>query len=279
VTDWLRVSPARRCPVCEHADWCGVAADGALAVCMRVESARPTKNGGWLHVLRDDRPAWRPPPRPPVVRPAPLSSIPSLMSLWRARTCPTAYELLGRALGVAPAALAALGAGWAAPYRAWAFPMRDGAGATVGIRLRDESGRKWAVKGSREGLFYPESTPADHTAWVVEGPTDAAAGLTLGLWTVGRPSCTGAEAALGALFKRLAIHRAIIIADRDEPKTRPNGDQWRPGSSGAQRLAASLRVPTKTIFPAAKDLREWVRRGVVKSEVECIAGAFPWRRL
>jgi len=27
---------------------------------MRVESDKPAKNGGWLHILRDDGPTWAP---------------------------------------------------------------------------------------------------------------------------------------------------------------------------------------------------------------------------
>jgi hypothetical protein len=199
------------------------------------------------------------------------------MSLWRARTAPTAFDLLARALGVDRAALEALGAAWAAPYDAWAFPMRNGAGQTVGIRLRANDGHKWAVRNSREGLFYPESTPADHMAYVVEGPTDAAAGLSIGLWAAGRPSCAGGIEALIEMFKRLNIHRAIIIADRDEPKTRPNGDQWRPGSEGAGRLAKQLRIPHKIIYPQAKDLRDWVHGGASRFQIENIANQFPWR--
>jgi len=48
---WRRVTHRESCPVCDHPDWCSVAADGAVAICMRVASDRPTKNGGWLHRL------------------------------------------------------------------------------------------------------------------------------------------------------------------------------------------------------------------------------------
>src|SRR4051794_41167507 len=57
--EWTRVRPDRPCPKCERTDWCSLAADDSAVICMRVESDRPTKNGGWLHRLAED--AARPP--------------------------------------------------------------------------------------------------------------------------------------------------------------------------------------------------------------------------
>ncbi len=53
-------SPLRRatrrqpCEVCGKADWCSASADGARVICMRVRSDKPTRNNGYLHILRDD---------------------------------------------------------------------------------------------------------------------------------------------------------------------------------------------------------------------------------
>src|SRR6185295_4140079 len=91
-------------------------------------------------------------------------------------------------LGVKSEALEALGCAWAEPYRAWAFPMRNGDRNVIGIRLRNDAGHKWAVKGSKQGLFSP-SYPASQTGFICEGPTDTAAALSIGLWAIGRPSC------------------------------------------------------------------------------------------
>lgn len=53
----VRVTRRQRCPICDHSRWCSVAEDGSLAICMRIEagSLKPTRNGGWAHLL-DDRP-------------------------------------------------------------------------------------------------------------------------------------------------------------------------------------------------------------------------------
>ena len=47
----VRVTKGSPCPICDHTSWCSVFADGGAAICMRIESDRPTKNGGWIHRL------------------------------------------------------------------------------------------------------------------------------------------------------------------------------------------------------------------------------------
>ncbi len=81
---------------------------------------------------------------------------------------------------------------WSAEHRAMSFPMRDAVGGVIGIRLRcPHTARKWAVPGSRAGLFYPaEIFKAERSlrVFVTEGPTDTAALLSIGLPAVGVPS-------------------------------------------------------------------------------------------
>src|SRR5436853_491130 len=47
----VRVSHARPCPICHHADWCSAFADGTAVICMRVESGSVarTNDGGFIH--------------------------------------------------------------------------------------------------------------------------------------------------------------------------------------------------------------------------------------
>lgn len=44
-----RVTRHDPCPVCGRADWCSIAADRSLAICMRFPSDRPSRNGGYVH--------------------------------------------------------------------------------------------------------------------------------------------------------------------------------------------------------------------------------------
>src|SRR5439155_12311592 len=95
----------------------------------------------------------------------------------------TGNELLTQdtsSLGLSATSLLRLGVGWSAPYRAWAFPMRDAGGAIRGIRLRTVAGKKFCVRGSKDGLFIPEESAAVGPLLVCEGPTDTAALLDMG---------------------------------------------------------------------------------------------------
>ena len=207
---FTRVSKANPCPVCKKPDWCRVFGDGWVE-CMRVQSDRPAKSGGFMHRPGEsgaNHSHLRPPPKwqPPTINAT------KLMREWLAATPATALEDFAATLGVSTPSLVAVGAAWAAPHSAWAFPMCDGYGNVVGIRLRNERG-KFAVRGSRQGIFLctcgltaPDDTaqPAgigrlsaaatangsqSRTLFVCEGPTDTAAAVELGFFAVGRPNC------------------------------------------------------------------------------------------
>lgn len=60
-----RVNKKHNCQICGSYDWCGFSSDGKFAVCMREASDKPSKNGGWTHVLiEDDKPVRRIAPAP-----------------------------------------------------------------------------------------------------------------------------------------------------------------------------------------------------------------------
>lgn len=50
--DLIRVSRRHPCPICGKGDWC--AYNSRIAICMRIPSNAPTKNGGWVHQLSPD---------------------------------------------------------------------------------------------------------------------------------------------------------------------------------------------------------------------------------
>ena len=54
LTRLVRCNKQSPCPICGKPDWCSLAEDGSFAICMRQADGahKPTKNGGWLHVLR-----------------------------------------------------------------------------------------------------------------------------------------------------------------------------------------------------------------------------------
>jgi 5S rRNA maturation endonuclease (ribonuclease M5) len=261
---WSRVTSSNPCPVCGKARWCGIAPDGRAVICMRVESSHPTRNGGWFHPVDGATPRPRPPIRQERAAAVGIDPAP-LWREWHARTDARDLARLAVGLGVDTAALRALGAAWAPPHRAWAFPMRDAAGGIVGIRLRAEDGRKWAVRGGHEGLFVPDM-PAEKIVAICEGPTDTAAALTLGLHSIGRPSCTGAARQTVEFIRRGRYERIVLVPDKD-----------RPGKDGAARLARELPVPYATIIPPAKDLRAWVAQGAKRDAFNALLRHAIWR--
>lgn len=276
-TKWIRVTRDRPCPVCKKPDWCGISEDGTAVTCMRVESAKVVANGGWLHKLTAG-------PLPPIVtKPKPerlvAASIPDEMKRIQAQTTADDVDTYAVELGVSRESLGALGAARGA--KAWAYPMKDANESVIGIRYRSANGKKWAETGSRNGLFIPwyQDPPQDGVAYVCEGPTDTAAALTLGLWTVGRSQCRGNVEDLRQYLRKNSIRRVVIIADHDEAKTRPDGSVWYPGKEGAYALAKDLKMPAKVILPPAKDLRAWLREGATLAAVHMIESQLVWRNV
>jgi hypothetical protein len=143
--------------------------------------------------------------------------------------------------------------------------MVSGIGKTVGIRLRAEDGRKWSVRGGHEGIFVPNGSA--RTAYVVEGPTDLAACLTLGLWGIGRPSCRGSVAHTQVAINRLHIQRAILVSDNDGP-----------GIEGAKALASELQIPVAAMLLPAKDLRQFLAYGGTRCLLDSLERQLVWRQ-
>ena len=270
---WLRVSKQQPCPICRKADWCTVA-DG-IACCMRVPSDRKARNGGWIHRIGacpDARPL--PPPQDRKLMLDCAAYHAALRRRWNWRW----NDGLAMDLGVEPDALELLQPAYDAANGAFAFPMRDGAGAVVGIRLRSRDGDKWAVGGSRDGLFYaPDLAQSGEPLVICEGPTDTAAALSLGLHAVGRPSCSGGADTLAVLCLRLAVRKVVMLADCDAPHRRPDGSTWYPGRDGAQAFARSLRRMWCMVLPPAKDVRAWLHVGATRAQFDFLVSNSTWR--
>jgi len=278
-TKWLRVTRRNPCVICGRPDFCGYSENLRVAICMRSESSRPTKNGGWLHRLDE--------PLPPVyVKPPPA---PAATMDWdayfaecRAQTTPERLQGLSDSLGVSWASLRRLGASWDGGHDAFAFPMYSTGFEVIGARLRTNDGAKLSVRGSHSGLFVPDAYLPDTLTdiMIVEGPTDAAAGLDLGFYTIGRPSCSGSVEDTVALCRGLNV---VILADFDAPKARPNGTTWKPGEQGAQALAQAMHKKAKSVkvtYPLqGKDLRAWLNKGCTPAMLATVVRNAPtWKK-
>lgn len=259
-----RVSTRYPCPICGHPDWCMVG--DAYILCMRVESDRPKllKGGeaGWLHRVGD----YKPPVKEKEKEKPVDINFDVMMHNWKRLTISGFYLAMEKDLGIPAWTLQCMGAAWAQRYQAAAFPMRDGNGGVIGIRLRSKDGKKWAVPGSHQGLFLP-NVMCQAEMMICEGPTDTAAAISMGCFAVGRPSCCGGVEHIQTLVKRIGVRRVLVIADLDDP-----------GLRGATTLVEHLAVPSAVLALPAKDMREFVKAGGTRAVLDSLAKQLIWRQ-
>lgn len=266
-----RVSERNRCPICGKPDWCLVSSWAAL--CPREPNGTGEVWGdcGFLHVIgeRPSRTAFTYRPPPPL---EPDFDAEKLAEVCRVQMPAGFADESAAKLGVSAASLVALGMGYSIRHGAATFPMRDATDRVIGIRLRRLSdGEKWAVTGSRAGLMYATRAERSGPLMLCEGPTDAAALMDMGFWTVARPSCSGGARLVSQYVATHKPQSAVIVSDTD-----------RPGMEGATRLADELWSLTqvKVIVPTrGKDARAWRSHGATRREAEqVIRGTRQWSR-
>lgn len=275
--DWIRVSKNQHCPVCDHADWCLVSADGTAAICARVseESVKRCGEAGYLHRLTNRPVPWRPQARRVVVPPAPVDVSALALEYYAAADREGHLDRLAEDLGLSTESLRRFRVGWCVKEICSTWPMSDASGRTIGINRRFWDGAKRIMPGHRAGLYLPDdlSVAPGEPLLICEGGTDAVAGRDLGFQCVGRFSCTHGARLLVELVKARRPGLLVIIGDIDEP-----------GQRGAQSLAAALLpyIPAlKVVEPPApfKDLRAWRQGGAGIHDVRCLIAGVEPRRL
>ena len=278
-----RVTREEPCAVCGHPDWCARLTKYHL--CMRVESEKPTKKGGWLHA-KDT--ALQDVPLPPPRRRVPDEELRDRFTPIVERAILAARETLpelSEKLGVDTKALELLQVGYSyiGGNPAWIFPERNARGWIIGLTRRlvaPRDGRdKLCVKGGRRGLSYCdgwEKYPGP--IWIVEGASDTAAGLSLGGCVLGRPQAPGGVDILAELLSDYRDNKIIVLGENDQkdpeivkkrnPKHPPSCLgclQCFPGKAGAatvsKALSERLNKNIGWMLPPGnvKDLREWLQ--------------------
>ena len=116
----------------------------------------------------------------------------------------------------------------------------------------------------------------DQVIWICEGATGCAAGLSLGLGVIGRPSCSGGTLELLVALPRLKARHCVIIADSDNDREF-GGKIINPGLDGAQRLADVIGIPCCMVILPCKDIREFVRIGGTAQDLEDIVKSSVWK--
>lgn len=272
---YVRVNRSRRCPVCGRPDWCLIHRDGGSALCPRTPSEKQRGEFGFLHVVNERVSSQR---VESFERQAPrtLENIPGLIEKYEKGLGFGQCKRLAIRLGVRWEALVGLRMGWSYQFAAFTFPMYDALRRPIGIRLRNEQGQKWSIAGSRNGLFIPyytgEMVSETNEWYVVEGPTDTAACLSLGLRAIGRPSCSSGVDMTVAFLTGKSV---VIVSNYDQVKFRNDGSAFQPGQDGSTVLADALlgrAREVRVIYPVGghKDMRSWVQAGATMDDVEAL---------
>lgn len=254
-----RVTKSEPCACCAKPDWCLNGDDGERCICSRIESENRWGDAGWFHWVDGKRIE----PQKSYVKQNIEAKIDcqAILHRYRLDTLTPRLQAFADSLGLQLESLRRVNCYWAANHSAWAFPMRNELFYAVGIRLRTEDGGKFAVKGSRAGLFIPEHLDCTGRLWICEGPTDCAAMLGIGLNAIGRPSCQGQEKLIAQFLRKHKPKEVVIVSDADAP-----------GMRGAELLANTIWTSAKIIAPPRhKDARAWINAGATRSAFEAVA--------
>lgn len=158
----------------------------------------------------------------------------------------TSLNALARSLCLPLWTLGALGIGFDTRKGWWFFPMFDDDRRPVGLRYRTLDGRKYSLKGGREGLFLPNMRVESDLVLITEGATDTATALSLGFHAIGRPSCASGTSYVERLMHGESPQNIVVMSDNDGP-----------GLLGSNRLRDAIGglVVTPRDY---KDIRELV---------------------
>lgn len=284
MSEWRQVDAKNPCPICGKPDWCGRSVDGSAVRCMKSSTPVPgwdrgkqCDDGGTVFHRRNrptgdngrEAAANAKPPEP--------AGLDWAQEVERCAEAINEAQLarLADKLGVRPESLRKLGVGraraddlsrWSVgfggggdyPKAAYTFPERDADGRVVGLSCRALNGRKGTPKGAKRGLIVPDGfDDKPDPVLVVEGASDVAACLTMGVTAIGRPSNASGAKLLGERLKG----REVIVVGENDPKS---DGSW-PGRDGAASIADQLtaawgRSVARALTPDwEKDVRDWLR--------------------
>jgi hypothetical protein len=182
----------------------------------------------------------------------------SMARRFREALNPQRCKRLADELVLPAASLEAVGLGWSRDKNCYAFPERDGRGMVIGIALRGKRKQKLFVKRSKRGLTYSKNWDVgDGPIFLVEGATDTAALVAIGLAAVGRPGSAGGVKHLVPLLEKIPAERKIVVVGDNDSKSKVGRDG---AIETAKKLSERLGRPIYWTLPPIgyKDSRQWV---------------------
>lgn len=287
-------STSHRCPICGHDSWCLIygASGNAAVLCMR-ESAGALRQKcidggetGYVHELDEAQfPRQRRRETSRAAAPAPATAQSSrifddwidlqIKCVLALRDYPGALEAFAASLGLTPEGLAGYHVGWWEEHAAYSAPMRGSAGEIIGIHLRTPAGKKFAICGSRNGLFLPPELnthqslqPYGGVLTFSEGLSDAATLAAWGFAAVGRPSCSGGVDLAQKLVRRLRPEMVVVVADNDSSGAGQRGAAQMAAALAASGVGGTIKVVRPP--PEVKDIREWRQRGASPADMHAL---------
>lgn len=264
---YARVTRRQPCPVCGKPDWCLLARDGSHAVCSRVSVGGVfCGEPGWRHMLGNLTPTTRPVTMREKARiDAGGYAIAFERAITTEQLTQTAIDL-----GVSVESLHRLRMGWCTEHDAPTFPMWE-RGQIVGIRIRKPDGSKFAIKDSTNGFFIPRGLAGVGLLVIVEGPTDTAAALDMGLDAIGKPNASACTDELVRMLVERSPETVVFMGENDAPDAMGKVA----GIDGPMKQCErARRAGLNAVFvlpPKGKDLREWsTRHGGTQDAIEQI---------
>jgi len=265
---WTRVTQGQPCPLCGAKKYCSTAENGDVVCCMNTEHPPP----GWHRQKSKKKPArggiYRVGNEPKYGGP----SWDDLHTEFRKALDASKLGELAHCLGLPIAAIKPFQPGWCEwygkkHYKCFTVPLRKANGDICGIHCRAPNGEKWLIpKDHRKkssdyanGLYIP----VDHDwrkmrgpIFAVEGFSDSAACLSVGIPAIGRTNDTGG---LTQLIPLLRDREIIVIGEFDMTQ---KGET--PGKDGAKKITGGLAQawghPVRWAMPPekTKDCRKWI---------------------
>ena len=182
---WSRCSSGTPCKICGATRWCGYTDQGR--VCCMAEAKGRTEdmdttgfrrlrvdgNGG-VHYWPADQSIHVTSNQKPRIKKVTATTINwERIHLKFQSSLPPHLDWLCAELDIDKLTVSEMQVGWSDGHFAYTFPMRDNNRKIVGFRLRKRDGGKYAIRGSREGLFLPSLVKGPEQMIVIaEGPSD-----------------------------------------------------------------------------------------------------------
>ena len=175
---------------------------------------------------------------------------------------------LAEELSVSVESLESLGVSYDSKEDCWKFPEHNSKRQRIGTNRRFRVGPKKSL--GKRGLYFAANwLDCPGAVLIVEGGSDTAAGITLGLCVIGRPMAQvpkDLKAELASLLRQVGSDRRIIVVGENDKKSdgwEKDPKKW-PGRAGAIDTASFLavqlgrRVEWALPEEAVKDLRQWL---------------------